>query len=364
MTRSTRIIITLAFSIILILSLWYFSGLVTYIIISLVLSLIGRPLVHFISRKKIGKHYIPISLAAAITLLAQVAIGVSIILVFIPIVNQQADIISNIDNNRVSNSLDKSIQNIDKKLINLGLIDANEPLEEIIGNKIAQIMNVATFSNIIKDLLSLTGSFFMGAFSILFMTFFFLKEENLFAQTLLLMTPEKNAQKVKNILRKTKTLLGRYFIGLLIEISSMITLLTIGLTILDVPSAVLIGFSGGTMNIIPYIGPVIGASLGAVIGVVGELGAGNYLDFYLVSGKVALVFLAANLIDNIILQPLIYSNSVKAHPLEIFLVIMMAGTLAGPSGMIVAIPFYTMLRIIAGEFLGEFKLVQQLTSKI
>ena len=178
------------------------------------------------------------------------------------------------------------------------------------------------------------------------------------------MTPERNAQKIKNILQKTKKLLGRYFIGLLIEISSMITLLTIGLTILDVPSAVLIGFFGGTMNIIPYLGPVIGASLGAVIGVVGELGAGNYLDFYLVSGKVALVFLAANLIDNIILQPLIYSNSVKAHPLEIFLVIMMAGTLAGPSGMIVAIPFYTMLRIIAGEFLGEFKLVQQLTNKI
>ena len=148
------------------------------------------------------------------------------------------------------------------------------------------------------------------------------------------------------------------------EIGSMITLLILGLTFLGVPSSVLIGFFGGTMNVIPYLGPVIGTSIGTVLGVLGELGAGNYLDFYLVSGKVVLVFLAANLIDNIILQPLIYSNSVKAHPLEIFIVIMMAGSLGGAVGMILAIPIYTVLRIIAGEFLGEFRLVQSLTKKI
>lgn len=289
---------------------------------------------------------------------------VSVVLVFIPIVSSQANVISNIDNKRVSSNLSKTIENIDKKLIKYGLIEANEPLEVIIDKKVSQLVNVATFSNMIKNLLSLTGSFFMGIFSVLFMTFFFLKEENLFQNTILLITPKNNNQKIKNILSKTKVLLGRYFIGLMIEIASMITMLIIGLTILGVPSSVLIGFFGGTMNIIPYLGPLIGASVGVVLGVLGELGAGNYLDFYLVSGKVAVVFLAANLVDNIILQPVIYSNSVKAHPLEIFLVIMMAGSLGGAIGMILAIPSYTIIRIVVGEFLGEFKLVQQLTSKI
>ncbi|OYT17695.1 MAG: hypothetical protein B7C24_01235 [Bacteroidetes bacterium 4572_77] len=364
MNNTTKIVITVIFSLLLILSLWYFSGLVVYIIISLVLSLIGRPVVKFLSHKKIFRQQIPVALAAAITLISMLAVAISIISLFIPIVSTQADVISNIDNTRVSNGLNNTIQNIDKKLIHYGLIEADQPIEVIIEDKINQILNVATFSHVIKNILSMTGSFFMGTFSILFMTFFFLKEENLFLNTVLLLTPEKNTKKIKNILKKTQYLLGRYFIGLLIEISSMITLLTLGLLALDVPSAVLIGFFGGTMNIIPYLGPIIGAGTGVIIGILGELGAGNYLDFYLVSGKIGLVFLAANLIDNVILQPIIYSNSVKAHPLEIFLVIMMAGSLGGAVGMILAVPAYTMIRIIAGEFLGEFKLVQQLTSKI
>lgn len=364
MNKTTRIITTTVFTVLLIFALWYFQGLVNSLIISLVLSLIGRPLVRFLRSRKIRNFRIPNALAAGITLLIQVVLMISIILVFIPIVSNQAAVISNIDNARVLNNLNKTIQNTDKKLIEYGLVEPDEQLEVLLEEKITQIVNVATFSNIIKTLLSFTGSFFIGAFSVLFMTFFFLKDESLFAGIILLMTPAKYTRKIKNIMRKTKELLTRYFIGLLIEIGSMITLLILGLTLLEVPSAVLIGFFGGTMNVIPYLGPIIGASVGTVLGVLGELGAGNYMDFYLVSGKVMLVFLAANLIDNIILQPLIYSNSVKAHPLEIFIVIMMAGTLGGAIYMILAIPTYTMIRIIAGEFLGEFRLVQRLTSKI
>lgn len=364
MNKTTRIIITTVFTTLLVLALWYFNSLVNSLIISLVLSLIGRPLVRFLRSKIIWKVRIPNALAASITLIIQVVLMISIILVFIPIVSQQASVISNIDNQRVINNLNKSIQNTDKKLVEYGLVEPDEQLEVLLEEKITQIVNVATFSNVIKTLLSFTGSFFVGAFSVLFMTFFFLKDEHLFATVILLMTPAKHTRKIKNIMRKTKELLTRYFVGLLIEIGSMITLLILGLTLLEVPSAVLIGFFGGTMNIVPYLGPIFGASIGTVLGVIGELGAGNYMDLYLVSGKVMLVFLAANLVDNIILQPLIYSNSVKAHPLEIFIVIMMAGTLGGAIYMILAIPTYTMIRIVAGEFLGEFRLVQKLTSKI
>lgn len=364
MNKYTRIAIISIFSILFVYSLWFFSSLVVYMIISLILSLIGMPLVKLLIKIKILKWRIPVSLAAGITLLTEIAVVISVILIFIPIVSYQADVIDNIDNSRVSNGLLKAVQNMDKTLIDYGLIQENEPLEDIIDKKVDKIVNIATFSNLIKSLLSLTGNFFMGLFTICFMTFFFLRDENLFPNSILLLTPQRDVRKVRNILRKTKTLLGRYFVGLLIEISSMITLLIIGLSILSVPSATLIGFFGGTMNIIPYLGPIFGASLGTVLGVIGELGAGNYQNFYLVGGKIAVVFLAANLVDNIILQPLIYSNSVKAHPLEIFLVIMMAGTIAGAVGMIIAIPAYTMIRIIAGEFLSEFKLVRQLTNKI
>jgi len=364
MNRTTRIIITTLFTALLLFSLWYFSGLVVSIIISLILSLVGRPLVHKLAKIKIGKWKIPQALAAAITLILQMVVVVSIILVFIPVVSYQANVISNIDNEKVSHNLEKTVQNLNTKLIDYGLIDKNEPLNDLIDKKVTQVLNVATFSNMLKKLASFTGSFFTSLFSILFMTFFFLKDEDLFQNAILLITPQKNNNKIKAILFKTKLLLSRYFIGLMIEIASMITMLIIGLSILGVPSAILIGFFGGTMNVIPYLGPLIGAAIGVVIGSLGELGAGNYMDFYMVGGKVAMVFLAANLIDNIVLQPLIYSNSVKAHPLEIFIVIMMAGSMGGAIGMVLAIPTYTIMRIIIGEFLGEFKLVQQLTNKI
>jgi predicted PurR-regulated permease PerM len=144
----------------------------------------------------------------------------------------------------------------------------------------------------------------------------------------------------------------------------MITLLITGLSIMGVSNAILIGFLGGMLNVIPYLGPIIGASIGTVLAIIAVLSAGTFTGIGWVAITVIGVFLAANLVDNILLQPLIYSNSVKAHPIEIFLVIIMAGSLAGIPGMVLAIPSYTVLRILAKEFLGNVRIVQKLTDKM
>ena len=83
-----------------------------------------------------------------------------------------------------------------------------------------------------------------------------------------------------------------------------------------------------------------------------------------VLAKLLGVILTAHFIDNNLLVPLIYSKSVKAHPLEIFFVIIMGGSLAGLIGMLLAIPVYTVLRVIAKEFFQQFRVVQKLTAKI
>jgi predicted PurR-regulated permease PerM len=118
------------------------------------------------------------------------------------------------------------------------------------------------------------------------------------------------------------------------------------------------------MNIIPYIGPVIGSLLGITLGITATLASGAYDALLPVLAKLSGVFLVVNFIDNNFLVPMIYSNSVKAHPLEIFFVIIMGGSLAGIVGMLLAIPVYTVLRVIAREFLQQFRLVQKLTNKI
>ncbi|MCK5078742.1 MAG: AI-2E family transporter, partial [Bacteroidales bacterium] len=110
--------------------------------------------------------------------------------------------------------------------------------------------------------------------------------------------------------------------------------------------------------------PIIGATMGVLLAVTTTLSMGFYDSVLITAIVVIVVFSAANLIDNIILQPIIYSTSVKAHPVEIFLVIIMAGSLAGIPGMILAIPGYTVLRIVAREFLGKFRLVRKLTQNM
>jgi len=181
---------------------------------------------------------------------------------------------------------------------------------------------------------------------------------------IILLSPEKYTDKVKRILAQTKSLLTRYFIGLMLEVISMMVLITIGLSILGIKGALIIGFLGGLMNIIPYLGPIIGATVGVVFGITTSLNMGVYDHIDFLAFGIVGVFAIANLFDNFLLQPLIYSNSVKARPIEIFIVIIMAGSMAGIPGMMLAIPSYTVIRIVAKEFLSQSRIVQKLTEKI
>ncbi len=178
------------------------------------------------------------------------------------------------------------------------------------------------------------------------------------------LTPVNYHNEVQSVLTQSKRLLSRYFIGLLIEITTMMTLLSVGLSIFGVENALLIGFFGGLMNVIPYLGPIIGTAVAVMLTIFTALSTGMTSDLLTLIIIVMSVFAVSNLIDNIVLQPLIYSNSVKAHPVEIFLVILIAGSIAGIAGMILAIPTYTVLRVIAKEFLSQVKVVQKLTKNI
>jgi len=344
--------------------IWYFSAIVVYVLISAVLSMIGHPMVRLFDRIKIWKFSIPHGLSAFLALFIILLVAIGFILVFVPLISTQAKMISEIDINDVLIHFQKPLDSIQEFLIDYNVINANETIKSTLSSQIESMVNIATFSNIFKNIISTTGSFFMGAFSILFITFFFLQDENMFQNFIILLAPEKYDAVIRNVLNKTKKLLTRYFIGLMLELLTIMTLLTIGLSIIGVENALIIGFLGGLMNIVPYLGPIIGCTVGVIFGVSSELSLGLYDQIGLLTTGIISVFLAANLIDNVVLQPLIYSNSVKARPIEIFLVIIMAGSIAGIPGMILAIPTYTVLRIVAKDFLSQFRLVKKITEKI
>ena len=364
MKREYSIAISILGFVLLCLMIWYFSNVVVYVIISAVLSFIGHPLVRLLDRVRIRKFKLPHALNALLVLLTMILVFVGFFLFFVPLISSQANIISQINMQEIVSYFERPITRLQAFLQEYDVIAHNQTIQSILETQVKSMVSLTAFSGIFGNVISATGSFFMGLFSILFITFFFLKDESLLINFIVVLIPAKYEEKVRHAMSEIHRMLSRYFVGLLTELVSMMTLISVGLTIFGVEGAIIIGFLGGLMNIIPYLGPIIGASMGVVLAVTTTLSMGYYDSVLITSVEVIAVFSVANLLDNIILQPLIYSTSVKAHPVEIFLVIIMAGTLAGIPGMILAIPGYTVLRVVAREFFNRFRLVKKLTENM
>jgi predicted PurR-regulated permease PerM len=286
------------------------------------------------------------------------------VFLFVPAITRQAQMISRINVNEVVNYFAGVINEMQSFMLSYEIINNDETLQSILDRQIRSVINVTDFSNMIMKLIDASTTVFIGFFSIVFLSFFFLRDRHLLRSGILLFAPDRFQVEVQNILHKTKSLLSRYFIGLIGELLIMMFLLSIGLTIFGIKNAVFIGFIGGLMNVIPYLGPIIGAIIGVVLGVSADLSLGLYDNAFNTAILVIIVFSVTNLVDNWVLQPLIYARSVNAHPIEIFIVILMAGSLAGIPGMILAVPAYTVLRIVAKEFLSGFKLIDKITENI
>ena len=179
-----------------------------------------------------------------------------------------------------------------------------------------------------------------------------------------MLVPRGYEYKVKKSMRNITTMLTRYFGGITVQVTIITLIVSIALSLLGVKNALLIGFFAALINVIPYVGPLIGAAFAIFITISSNLGLDFYSEMLPLILKVAGVFATMQLTDNFILQPYIFSNSVLAHPLEIFLVILIGGKLGGIVGMILAIPVYTVLRVIASVFLSEFKIVQQVSDRM
>lgn len=346
----------------LIFALWYLRTIVAYVLIAGVLSLIGSPIVNFLDDLEIGKFKFPRTAAAGVTLVLMVGVLVGFISLFAPLIAAEARAISNINVDQVISSLEEPVNQFEQWIASYNLSSSNTT--EMVRERINTLLDFSNVAEIFSSLVGALGNIFVAFFSIVFITFFFLKEEGLFFKMFLIASPEKYTDQVKKVLVNTKRLLTRYFVGIIGQLSLITLLVTIGLSAFGIENAFIIGFFGGIINVIPYIGPIIGASVGIVLTITTNLSLDFYSELLPLVGQVALVFAAVQMLDNFVFQPFIFSNSVKAHPLEIFLVILIAGTVAGITGMILAIPSYTFIRIIAKEFLSQFKIVQSLTKNI
>lgn len=231
---------------------------------------------------------------------------------------------------------------------------------EVISTEDASLNIFGAFTSII----SLAGNLLIGIFSIIFITFFFLRDNDILTNFIVLILPNIYEARIREAVEDITEMLSRYFTGILIQISLITIFVSIGLSILGVKNALLIAIFAALINVIPYLGPLIGAAFGVLITISSNLDLSFYSEMLPLIGKVVFVFGCMQMLDNFLLQPFIFSNSVKAHPLEIFLIILVGAQLAGIPGMILAIPTYTVVRVIAKIFLSKYRLVKKITEKM
>lgn len=343
---------------------WRFSYMIAWILSAAVLSFVGHPLVRLFDRLRFHKLKMPHALSALMALLVILLVLLGLLAVFVPLIVSQANTIARIDVNQLAANLQGPLHWLDQQLHLLGAIPDGQTMQEFLIVKAKSLVNLGNVSGLLNNIFSVAGNIFVGFFSVFFIAFFFLKDENMFQEMLLLVVPEKKHQATLKVVADSKNLLMRYFIGILGEILGVMSLITLGLWLFGIPNALLIGFFGALMNIIPYLGPVIGTLIGTTLGITAALATGSFDLLLPVVLKILGVFLVANFIDNNILIPVIYSKSVKSHPLEIYFVIIIGGSLAGLAGMILAVPVYTVLRVIAKEFFQNFRIVKKLTAAI
>ncbi len=346
---------------------WYFRSIVVYILVSGVLSIMGRPLVDLFCRIRIRKWVFPRSVSALLTLAIIWGMIVMFFVIFIPLVTTQLNYFSTIDSEKIVQLVSGPINKIESLFRVFNKDIAKElSIQDYVVGKVAGVLNINMIQNFLGSIMGFLGNILVAVFSITFITFFFLKDQHLFFESILMWVPDKYVDNVNRALNSIKKLLTRYFIGIVIQSTCVMILVTIGMTIvgIDFQQALVMGLILGILNVIPYVGPWLGLFIAIIMGVASHIN----LDFTTVVIPLVtymmIVEAIVHLIDNVVFQPVIFSSSVKAHPLEIFIVVLASGFAAGIPGMILGIPAYTVLRVLAREFFYNFKAVQRITSSL
>ena len=340
---------------------WFFTFLLWYFFFAAIITMAGRPVEEWLSKLKAGNIQMPGWLAALLALLLVLGISLGFVTWLGSRVVVQLSGLASIDFTTLTSQMNQMLAGIDNQLHAYKLLAPHQQLGDILLQQVRDFIAGISLTRIFGNILSTVGSLASGTFAVVFLSFFFLRDRQLLRKVLLLFVPFEYEGRASEVISSTRRLLTRYVAGIFTEVLIMIALLSTGLWIMGIPNALLLGTLGGTLNIIPYLGPILGAVLSTLLGLVFLLSGSLQGSPLSVTLTIPGVFLAANLIDNLVLQPIIYSKSIKAHPVEVFVVILMAGSLAGITGMILAMPAYTILRIIGLEFFSGFDLMKKIS---
>ena len=347
---------------------WFFSNVLIYILLAVVVSLIGQPIMSWLRRIKIKGHKAPDWILAMLTIILLITIFFSVITLIVPIVSGIIKGISLESIETAARHISGPLADLNTRLVKLfPTLGSDFRIEVAAVQELKKFFDPSIFSSVLGSAASVISSLGIGIFSVVFISFFFIKDDGQFTAIVRALVPDRHEEEAARAISDISYLLSRYFIGVMIEVMGVALINFLGLLLiarLGFNAAIGIAFMTGILNVMPYVGPLLGGVMGTVLGLVIKYSSAvpigldvNFIAFTLI---LVAIFCFTQLIDNILYQPVIYSTSIKAKPLEIFIVLLIAGTLAGPLGMIVAIPSYTVVRVVAYRFFRHYKAISRL----
>lgn len=347
---------------------WYFRSVLVYILLAVVVSLIGKPLMTLLQKITIKGRKAPDWILAAFTIILLMVIFTAVVTMIVPVVS---GIVKNISLTNIEDAARRvaiPLADFNTFLIStFPKLGSDFRIEVVAVQELQKLFDPSAFSSMIGSAASLVTDLGIGIFSVVFISFFFIKDDGLFTSMVAALVPDKHESNAAQAIADIGNLLSRYFIGVLIEILGVALLNFLGLLFiarLGADAALGIAFLTGLLNVIPYVGPLFGGVLGTILGLVLKYSSTNPVgldvNFWIFTIILTAIFCTTQLVDNFLYQPVIYSTSIKAKPLEIFIVLLVVGHIGGPISMIAAIPSYTAVRVIAFRFFRKIKAIRRL----
>ena len=347
---------------------WFFRSILAYILIAVVVSLIAKPLMGVLQKLNIKGRKAPDWILAAFSIIVVMGVLISIVTAVIPIVSSLVKDISMVNIESAARGISVPLAELNEFFRNyFPQLGEDFRIEVTLLNELQHLFNASAFSSVLGSAASFITSLAIGLFSVVFIGFFFIKDDGLFTQIVCSLVPDRHEATTQRAISDIGHLLSRYFIGVMIEITGVALINFIGLLLiakLGFNAAISIAVMTGILNVIPYVGPLMGGVFGTILGIVLKYTSvtpiGLDVNFWVFTMILIAIFSFTQLVDNFLYQPLIYSTSIKAKPLEIFIVLLIVGHIGGPLAMIVAIPCYTVVRVIAFRFFGHIKAIKRL----
>jgi predicted PurR-regulated permease PerM len=347
---------------------WYLRSVLAYILIAVVVSLVAKPLMKVLQKLRIKGRKAPDWLLAAMSIVVVLGAIITFLTSVIPIVSGIVKDISMVNIETAARGIAVPLSELNVFLSHMfPQLGEDFRIEVVILNELQKILDVSMFSTVLGSAASFITNLGIGLFSVVFIGFFFIKDDGLFTEIVCALVPDKHEETTEKAIADIGYLLSRYFIGVLLEIIGVALINFLGLMFiarLGFNAAIGIAVLTGILNVIPYVGPFMGIVLGTTLGILLKYTSltpiGLDVNFWIFAVILIAIFCFTQLVDNFLYQPVIYSTSIKSKPLEIFIVLLIVGHIGGAFAMIIAIPCYTVVRVIAFRFFGHIKAIRRL----